>query len=209
MEDWRSYLEQILRFASHGYHWYARVDIPATKSVERVEAKLQAKYPEITYNKDKRYRAKKAGKANYAFCRYERNGILLRSRGMPSNSDDDIWHEFAKIPYTFRVGEFVELKVGRGGRGKYTCYLTKAAYRSLKALLREYFEDQRYEQMQRQWQALSNLPGYSGIIGQVRELYRVVKSWRVPRKYSIKQLKLQDLYRRPGRVAKEGESCPG
>lgn len=195
--DWQTFVMRIVRFASHGYHWYARVDIPESKksSASRVDAKICSKYPEVELGKDKRYQAKKAGKANYAYLRWDRWGILLRSRGEKSERDDDIWHEFKQVPYVFSVGEFfLELKIGPGGRSKYTCYLTKSSYRALKTLMREYFEDQRFDQLVKQYQALAELPAFSGLIRQADELWRVLKSWRLPRGYTIKKLRLKDLW---------------
>lgn len=195
-KDWQTFAMGVLRFASHGYHWYARVDIPEEKMAlaSRVDVKICSKYPEIGFGKDKRYQAKKGGKANYAYLRWNKWGILLKSRGEKSPRDDEIWHEFKRVPYIFRVSEFLELKIGPGGRSKYTCYLTKSSYRGLKTLLREYFEDQRFDELVKQYQALSELPAFSGLIHQANNLWRVARTWRLPRGYAIRKPKLKDLW---------------
>jgi len=195
-QEWIPFVERIIRFASHGYHWYARVDIPQKKAsvATKIDSKIMEKFPETTLSKDQRYRRKKAGYANYVYLRYNRWGLLLKSRGKSSPRDDENWSHFAKTPYEFPVGEYLELKIGPGGKSKYTCYLTRRSYRAIKTLLRELFEDQRWEQLERQWHALSLLPAYSGMISQVNQLYDTVKSWRVPRRFSPRRLRLQKLY---------------
>lgn len=195
-QEWIPFVEQIIRFASHGYHWYARVDIPEKKAsvAGRVDEKIKQKFLEIMLSKDQRYRRKKAGDANYVYLRWDRCGLLLKSRGRSSACDDERWHFLRDRPYEFPVGEYLELKVGPGGKSKYTCYLTRKSYRAIKTLLRELFEDQRWEQLQKQWYALSLLPAWSGIVSQVNQLYDTVRSWRVPRRFSPKKLKLRKLY---------------
>lgn len=200
-KDWNCFVREILRHASHGYIWYARVDIPDRKLplASRIDRKIIQKFPEVLLSKDQRYRRRKKDKANYAYLRYGRWGIILRSSGELSSKDDEIWHSFKKKPYEFWIEEkcleieVFSFEIGPGGRGKHTCYLTKQCYREIKTLLRELYEAQKFDLLQKQWNALQRfLPGWSGLWAQAYELYRALKKWHIPARFALKRPELRN-----------------
>ena len=185
---------------THGYEFYCPILIPEKKAdrAERVDKKILDKYPMLLWGKDQKYRAKKAGKANFAYVRWGRCAVILHTKGLvPEVQDPDRFYHVRENPYTFPVGSWIEVKISPSKTGKrYTAYLTKQSYRNLKALLRENIEHRRLEVFEKYYKRLEGLPAFSGILGQMRELYRFCRSEirKVDRQYRLKPLSLKKVY---------------
>jgi len=200
-DDWTEYVKQILNFAGHGYEYYFSVQIPATKEekIKRIDTKMIKEYPMVEWGKDRRYRAKKAGMANYAYIRWHLSGILLHTDGREGEtSDPDTFFHLTARPYVVRIGSWVDIKIGKAKAGKrYTAYLTKESFRNIKALLREDIEHRRFDVLEKNYYRLEALPAFSGILAQMDDLYQFLRSdikrMRV-RNIQLRRLSLREVY---------------
>ncbi|MDW8003031.1 MAG: hypothetical protein RMJ39_10310 [Deltaproteobacteria bacterium] len=178
-QDWIEYVRQILNHACHGYEYYCPVVIPEKKRdrIPAIDRKLLGKYPMCEWNKDQRYRAKKQGRSNYVYIRWDLSGILMHTPGIEPVGVSDRFFVLSEKPYQFRVGSWIEIKIGPARTGKrFTAYLTKQSFRSIKALLIENIEKGRFEEFEKYYYRLENLPAFSGILTQISELYRSLKA---------------------------------
>lgn len=200
LDNWIEYARQILNFAGHGYEYYCPIVIPVKKSnrVEQIDTKILTKYPLCQYGKDKRYKAKKAGMSNYVYLRWGLTGIIMHTPGQEYIvQDPDKFYQISKTPYTFKVGDWISIKIYKAKTGKkYTAYLIKESYRNIKALLRENIEHHRWDIFEKHYNRLSSLPAFSGILTQVDELYRFCKTELKKHKspISISKLTLQRVF---------------
>lgn len=175
-DGWTEYVKQILNFAGHGYEYYCPISIPANKEhkVNIIDRKIVTKYPMVEWGKDRRYKAKKTGWANYAYLRWHLSGILLHTNGLEAHIEDpDTFSRLSEVPYVVKIGTLVDIKIGSARTGKkYTAYLTKESFRNIKALLRENIEHRRLDAFKEYYDNLETLPAFSGILAQMEELYR-------------------------------------
>lgn len=180
LDDWTQFVRQILNHAGHGYEYFCPISIPAKKSdrLEKIDRKITEKYPMCEWNKDQRYRAKKAGMASFVYLRWNLSGVLMHTSGnMPEIEDPDTWYHLGETPYQFSVGSWIEIKIAKARSGKkYTAYLTKGSYRNIKAVLRENIDHRRFDEFEKYYYRLEALPAFSGIVSQMGELYRFFRA---------------------------------
>ena len=178
--DWTEYTRQVLNFAGHGYVYFCPISIPQKKmdKVEQIDKKIIEKYPMCEWGKDKRYRAKKMGMANFVYLRWATNGIIMHTTGnVPEIKDPDRWNHLDQATYELPVGPWIKIKIGKARTGKkYTAYLTKRSYRSVKAVLRENIDHRRFDEFEKYYYRLEALPAFSGIVSQMGELYRFFRA---------------------------------
>jgi len=148
--------------------------------------------------KDARYRAKKAGKANYAYIRHGLNALILCTKGEEIILDNpDRFYDIRSRPYSFTIGSWVSIRIGLARTGKkFTAYLTKEAYRNIKAVLRENIEHRRFDVFDKHYYRLESLPAFSGILSQMGELYRFCRDEikKTKQSHKIRRLNLKRLY---------------
>jgi len=200
VNNWVGYIKQILNFTWHGYEYICPIFIPARKSnrLGQIDKKILGKYPACEWDKDKKYKAKKSGMANYVYLRWELCGVILHTSGRVTELEDsDTFYHLSERPYKFSVGSWISIKIGKARTGKkYTAYLTKESYRSIKAVLRENIKHQRWDEFQKYYSRLENLPAFSGILSQIDELYRLFRNElkQYETKVAINKLKLKKVY---------------
>lgn len=174
VSDWMQFVRQILNYAGHGYVYYSYTKIPVEKEnkIKQIEKKIISKYPMCEWDKDKRYRAKKNGKANYAYIRWGLHFVMLRTEGQECIPEDpERFKSFSDEPLVFDVGEWIKIKISKAKTGKkYTAYLAKSSYRSIKALLQENIEHKQKDVFFKNYNKLQELPAFSGILEQMEKL---------------------------------------
>jgi len=174
VDDWKEFIQLALNFAGHGYLEYSSFIIPEQKveKAQRIDMKIQAKFPETGYDKDRRYRNKKAGQANLSYLRWRNIGLILRTEGeVNGRFDEEKFVRFDEEPFVFAVGSMIEIKIAKARAGrKYTAYLSKQSFRAIKAILRDNLRHRRRDVAEAYWERLKGLPAFSGILGQMREL---------------------------------------
>ena len=168
---WQGFLQQIVTLVGHGYCHYCLTTYPEKKRSKwpEIDLKLINNYG-ADQSKDQRYRRQLKGMANYMFLRWENCALILRSPGefVPG---DDTFVSIADEPVVLQVGEILRLKiVPIGSRGHCTVYLDKAVYRDLKASLLDHCRHRRRTVLLNRFQALNNIPSYSGITHQKKLL---------------------------------------
>ena len=82
IEQWQSYLQEVTNLFSHGYFYFCPVKYPQDKINKwpRIDQKLIAKYS-ANQDKDRKYRNKQKGLANYMLVRHADQCLLLRTEG--------------------------------------------------------------------------------------------------------------------------------
>jgi len=174
--DWIEYTKQVLNFAGHGYVYFCPIYIPQKKidKAEQIDKKIIEKYPMCEWGKDKKYRAKKMGMANFIYLRWNTNGIIMHTAGnVPEVKDPDRWNHLDRVAYELPIGPWIKIKIGKARTGKkYTAYLTKESYRNIKALLCENIAHRRWDEFIKHYHRLENLPAFSGMLTQMNGLYR-------------------------------------
>lgn len=200
LSNWTEYIRQVLNFAGHGYEYYCPIVIPAKKEGKliQIDKKIIDKYPMCEWGKDQRYRAKKANKANYVYLRWRFNSIIMHTSGQEYVPEDpDRFYYMAQVPYNVSIGNWVEIKVSKAKTGKkYTAYLSKNSYRNIKALLKENIEHKQWDTFEKHYYRLQGLPAFSGILGQMGELYRFcyAELKKSKSKITLKRLTLKEVF---------------
>lgn len=198
-DKWTEFTKQILNHAGHGYEFYCPVVIPAKKAdrAKKIDAKISNKY-NVDVSKDVRYRRKKHGFANYVYLRYGLQAVILKSKGQEIEVQDrDKFYALKEKPYEIKIGEWVNIKIGPARTGKkYTAYLTKSTYRIIKTVLRENIEHRRFDELDKYYNRLQELPAYSGILAQTGELCRFCRSelLRHKLKHKLQRPALKPVY---------------
>ncbi len=176
---WTEYVKLILNHAGHGYEYLCPISIPAKKEnkVNIIDRKIVTKYPMVEWGKDRRYKAKKTGWANYAYLRWSLSGILLHTHGLEAHIDDpDAFSHLSEVPYVVKIGTLVDIKIGNARSGKkYTAFLTKESFRDIKARLRDDLEHRRLDAFEKTYYNLETLPAFSGILAQIEDIYRFLR----------------------------------
>lgn len=178
-DSWKGFTKLVLNHAGHGYVEYSAFMIPDKKMVkaECIDRKILQKYQEAGYNKDQRYRHKKAGQANMAYLRWHNIGVLMRTEGeFKERPDADKFLRLDAEPLIFAVGTMIEIKIAKAKAGRnYTAFISKKSYREIKALLRDHIRHRRPAVAEEYWNRLRGLPAFSGILEQTRELTKWIK----------------------------------
>lgn len=178
-DDWKDFVKLLLNHAGHGYVEYSSFVIPDKKitKAEAIDRKILNKYPEAGHNKDQRYRNKRAGKANFAYLRWQNVGVILCTEGdVKERPDPDQFVRLDSAPLIFAVGSTVEIKIAKAKAGrKYTAFLSKQSFRTIKGILRDNIRHHRIEVAVKYWDRLRGLPAFSGILEQTRELARWIR----------------------------------
>lgn len=178
-DSWKEFAKLVLNHAGHGYVEYCSFVIPDKKitKAESIDRKILSKYPEAGYNKDQRYRQKKAGQANFAYLRWHNIGVLMRTEGeVRERPDADKFVRLDAEPMIFAVGTVIEIKIAKAKAGKnYTAFLSKKSYREIKAVLRDNIRHHRPAVAEEYWNHLRGLPAFSGILEQTKELTKWIR----------------------------------
>ncbi len=178
-DDWKDFVKLVLNHAAHGYSEYSAFMIPDKKitKAESIDRKILNKYPEAGQNKDQRYRSKRAGKANFAYLRWQHVGVVLCTEGeVKERPDADKFVRLAAEPLIFAVGTMIEIKIARARAGRnYTAFVSKKSYREIKAVLRDHIRHRRPAVAEEYWNRLRGLPAFSGILEQTRQLTKWIK----------------------------------
>ena len=74
------FMQELVRYVSHGYRYYVTAEVPARKDVARVDEKLVSGYG-IAMSRWARARRKRAGKANLQYLRHDRFFVLIATPG--------------------------------------------------------------------------------------------------------------------------------
>lgn len=179
VDDWVEFVKLLLNHAGHGYVEYCSFVVPERKitKAEKIDKKMLAKYPEMGHSKDQRYRRKQAGRANFAYLRWRSIGVILRTEGeVKERFDPEVFARLDAKPLIFAVGSMIEIKIGKAKAGrKYTAFLSKQAFRSIKGILRDNVRHRRLEVAEKYWDRLRGLPAFSGILGQTGELMKWIR----------------------------------
>lgn len=178
-DSWKDFVKLMLNHAGHGYVKYSFFMIPNKKiaKAECIDRKILQKYQEAGYNKDQRYRHKKAGQANFAYLRWQHVGVVLCTEGeVKERPDADKFVRLDAEPLIFALGAMIEIKIAKAKAGKnYTVFLSKKSYREIKAVLRENLRHHRTAVAEEYWDRLRGLPAFSGILEQTRELTKWIR----------------------------------
>src|SRR5208283_5509662 len=101
IEQWEAYVQQVERLFSYGYFYFCVIKYPKDKIGKwpHIDQKLIAKY-NSNQDKDRRYRIKQKGLANYMLVRHEHQCLLLKTEGKEKIvPDPDYWHDVRCEPY--------------------------------------------------------------------------------------------------------------
>ena len=176
IEQWQAYVQQVVNLFSHGYFYFCNVSYPREKAGKWrfIDQKLIAKY-DTEQDKDRKYRNRKKGLANYMLVRHEHQCLLLRTEGKEKDvPDPDHWQDVRCEPYYFRYGTIM-LKI-RNVNGKVDVRLEKRCYRDIKGTLAELIARKPFpmDYVVRTFHLLNGFPSYSGIIAQKIMLQKYV-----------------------------------
>ncbi len=199
IDDWIKFVNEILNHAGHGYVEYFSFVIPDKKmsKVETIDRKFSFKYPETGYSKDQRYRQKKKKQANFKYLRWQKIGVIMRTEGeVKDRPDADKFFRLDAEPLTLSVGTMIEIKIAKAKAGRnYTAFLSKKSYREIKAVLRDNIRHHRSAVAEEYWDRLRGLPAFSGILEQISELRKWVRT--ECKKAGMKKWKAGHLVLRP------------
>lgn len=168
IEQWQAFVQQAVNLFSHGYFYFCCIQYPANKDSKwsNIDQRLLDKY-NANQDKDRKYRNKQKGRANYVLIRHGHQCLLLRTIGSEKAvSDPDPWQDIRCEPYNFRYGT-ITLKI-RNSKGKTDVWLEKTCYRSIKGGLSELIARKPFSKdyVVRTFKMLNGLPAYAGIIEQ-------------------------------------------
>ena len=178
IEQWQAYVQEIVNLFSHGYFYFCHVKYPQDK-VDKwfvIDQKLIVKYV-ANQDKDRRYRNKQKGLANYMLVRHEQQCLLLKTDGVEKDvPDPDHWQDVRCEPYYFQYGTIM-LKI-RHVNGKVDTRLEKRCYRNIKGNLAEIIARKPFarDYVVRAFYKLNGLPCSSGIIAQKIMLQKYIIS---------------------------------
>jgi len=168
IEQWQSYVQEVANLFSHGYFYFCPVKYPQDKinKWSGIDQKLIAKYS-ANQDKDRKYRNKQKGLANYMLVRHADQCLLLRTEGREIEvTDPDHWQDVRAEPYYFRYGSII-LKIRRAN-DKTDVRLEKRCYRDIKGNLAFLVAQEPFPKglIVRTFDLLNGLPCYAGIIDQ-------------------------------------------
>lgn len=176
IEQWQAFVQQVVNLFAHGYFYFCGVTYPRDKAGKWpiIDQKLMAKYG-ANQDKDRRYRKKHRGLANYMLLRHEHQCLILRTEGKQIDVvDPDNWQDVRCEPYYFRYGTIM-LKIRRVN-GKVDMRLEKRCYRNIKGNFAEIIARKPFpkDYVVRTFHILNGLPCSSGIIAQKIMLQKYV-----------------------------------
>lgn len=168
IEQWQAFVQQAVNLFSHGYFYFCCIQYPPNKDSKwsNIDQKLIDKYS-ANQDKDRKYRNKKKGMANYVLIRNGQQCLLLRTlENEKAVSDPDSWQDIRHEPYYFRY-RTIMLKI-RHANGKVDVWLEKKCYRNIKGGLSELIARKLFSKdyVVRTFKMLNGLPAYAGIIEQ-------------------------------------------
>jgi len=168
IEQWQAYIQQVVNLFSHGYFYFCSIEYPKDKTGKwpRIDQKLIAKY-DANQDKDRKYRNRQKGLANYMLVRHEHQCLLLRTDGSEKDvPDPDHWQDVRCEPYYFQYGTIM-LKIRRTN-DKTDVRLEKKCYRNIKGNLAQIIARKPFpkDYVVRTFDLLNGLPCSSGIIAQ-------------------------------------------
>ncbi len=168
IEQWEAYVQQVERLFSHGYFYFCSIKYPKDKIGKwpAIDQKLIVKYM-ADQDKDRRYRNKQKGLANYMLVRHEHQCLLLKTDGIEKDvPDPDYWQDVRCEPYYFQYGTIM-LKIRRVN-GKVDMRLEKRCCRNIKGNLDEIIARKPFprDYVVRTFDMLNGLPCSAGIIAQ-------------------------------------------
>lgn len=190
IEQWQSYIQEVVNLFCHGYFYFCPVKYSRdkVKKWSSTDEKLIAKYS-ANQDKDRKYRNKQKGLANYMLVRYADQCLLLKTDGREIEvADPDHWLDIRTEPYYFRIGSII-LKI-RSANKRTDVRLEKKCYRDIKGNLAFLAAQKPFpkELLVRTFNLLNGLPSYAGIIKQ---------------KIAIRKYVIAEARRHHGRIAPE------
>ncbi len=175
-KSWQGFIQQTISVIGKGYRWYQPIE-PTKQMNEQqwlaLDQHLMRKF-NVNISKDKRYRQKKKGIANYLYLRYENHAIVLKTVGealYTADEDREVFHNINEKPYFFKVSNNVNLKIFTGNdKEKITLYFERECYRAFRTDFTEYVEKRHFKELEKRFYYLNNIPAYSGINEQKKNL---------------------------------------
>jgi len=176
---WLEYTQQLLNLVSHGHYFYYQITLPDKKKEkwESIDRKLMVMYP-IEASKDKRYRRKKAGKADVVYLRWDCNAVFMHTPGNITPASGHVFTDIRETPLEVRLNAdngITVLKVGRNHNKGFTVYLAKESYREIKAEILDCIKNHRLEESKLRFRNINSLPRCNGIIRQQQTLVGEIK----------------------------------
>ncbi len=173
--SWQSLTQQIVTIIKKGYYWYQPITPKKSNFSEqkwlRADERIIEKFA-INMTKDQRYYARKKGKANHIYLRYNSLAFLLRTKGeIPETLDTEVFYDIRDTPLYIVVSKNITLKIFKSqNEGHFTVYLARESYRALKAEFSEMIEHRKIRELEFRYSILNNIPSYNGINIQKRKL---------------------------------------
>jgi hypothetical protein len=207
---WKNFLYALTTNIAQGYWYFSQFQYPLKKENkwEKIDLKLLRKYP-CAISKDKRYRRKKKGLANYRFFRWQSQAIFLRTEGILEDvKDDENWKKLeGKEKIVVQVGQ-LEFEI-RSINKKTSIKLSRESYRSIKTNIIEKIEKKNIfllEYAIEIYKRLWNIPNYKFLYIQKQkikeEMIKAVQKHYPQNKKVLKQIKEIKIY---GSSLKEGK----
>lgn len=201
MEEYRylatsrtGFIQQVVScYLRHGYYFFVQGRVAEGKDAEVLDRKLLVRYG-IAKNKKQRYRRKQQGLANVQYIRFERDWLMLATRGKHdwfhqewANIRDCRRQAIRVLDYSLSVvqGEYVSNRLKaipngppeRDAKQRVRVQISQAAYRELQASLLENARRRRTEWFARHLWNIAYEP-YAPIRRQLLELIRQVNKTR-------------------------------
>lgn len=130
-----AFVQQVETYVRFGYWFYVQSTIPEWKEVEDVDAKLIDGYG-IAIDKHRRVRRKRKGFANLQYLRYERDQIIMATRGEHAFFERETPSDLRVRPVQFH-GYSIGCILGRDGKRHVTVRIAESTFRDIAA----YFEE--------------------------------------------------------------------
>jgi len=147
------FIQEFVRYVSHGYRYYVSAEIPAGKDVWSVDRKLVSGYG-IALSRWARARRKRAGKANVQYLRHGRFFVLVATPGAHVFFEREKFFDIRERALHYG-GYEVRSVLGPSGKWHASVQIADDQYRRLRAHVEELAGRVSYGEMVRE---LSTLP---------------------------------------------------
>lgn len=175
--SWQAFIQYMIDCFNKGYFYYHFNTHPEQRrhKLPEIDKKIINRF-EIGLSKDRRYRRKKKGQANYTYLRHELMFVILRTDGddLCSERANQRFDDIRTKPLIISIGGEIQLKLHKKADTGYTVCLSKACYRDIKTKLLELAEHRQIKQMHYWFNALNGIPAYAGMIEHKRQLLKAV-----------------------------------
>lgn len=169
------FIQELVRYVSHGYRYYVAAEIPAGKDAVSVDRKLVSGYG-IALSRWARARRKRAGKANVQYLRHGRFFVLLATPGAHVFFQREKPCDIRERPLHYG-GYEVRSVLGPGGKWHVSARIAEDQYRRLRAHVEELAPKVSRERIGRELEGLPFEP-WAGVSTQFRALRGVANRAR-------------------------------